>query len=101
MMISSRMRHAFIFTFAFALSFLNAVPTFAASAKSQVIARELRSENIAYNNTGIDPVRKMLVYLPARYDESSSQRYPVIYFLPNPFEHGYRFYFYHTDVRGL
>ena len=26
---------------------------------------------------------KMAVYLPAGYDESSSQRCPVIYFLPN------------------
>src|SRR5882757_7541547 len=101
MMISSRMRHAFIFTFAFALAFLNAVPTFAASAKSKVIARELRSENIAHNKTGIDPVRKMLVYLPTGYDESSSQRYPVIYFLPNPFEDSYRFDFDRRDAQGL
>ena len=101
MMISSRMRHAFIFTFAFALALLDAVPTFAASAKSQVIARELRSENIAHNKTGIDPVRKMLVYLPTGYDESSSQRYPVIYFLPNPFEDSYRFDFDRRDAQSL
>jgi hypothetical protein len=101
MVISPRTRNALVFTFAFALSFLNAVPTFAASAKSQVIARELRSENIAHNKTGIDPARKMLVYLPAGYDESSSQRYPVIYFLPNPFEDSYRFDFDHRDAQGL
>src|ERR1700731_4615470 len=94
-------RNALVFTFAFALSFLNAVPTFATPGKSQVIARELRSENIADNKTGIDPVRKMLVYLPAGYDESSSQRYPVIYFLPNPFEDSYRFDFDHRDAQGL
>src|ERR1700730_3735396 len=101
MVISPRTRNALVFTFAFALSFLNAVPIFAASAKSQVTARELRSGNIAHNKTGIDPVRKMLVYLPAGYDESSSQRYPVIYFLPNPFEDGYRFDFDNRDAQGL
>src|SRR5216683_6947933 len=98
---SPRTRNAFVFTFAFALAFLNAVPTLAVSAKSQVIVRELRSENIAHNKAGTDPVRKMLVYLPAGYDESSSQRYPVIYFLPNPFEDSYRFDFDHRDAQGL
>ena len=98
--ISARTRNVLVFTFAFALSFLNAVPTFAASAKSQIIARELRSENIAHNKTAIDPTRKMLVYLPAGY-ESSTQRYPVIYFLPNPFEESYRFDFDHRDAQGL
>ena len=85
----------------FLIAFLNAVPTFAVSAKSQVIVRELRSEHIAHNKSGTDPVRKMLVYLPAGYDESSSQRYPVIYFLPNPFEESYRFDFDHRDAQGL
>src|SRR5258707_13542877 len=101
MMISPRTRNAFVFTFAFALAFLNAVPTFAVSAKSQVIVRELRSKNIAHNKAGTDPVRKMLIYLPAGYDESSSQRYPVIYFLPNPFVVSYRFNFDHKDAQGL
>src|SRR5260370_20796169 len=101
MTISPRTRNAFVFTFAFALAFLNAVPTFAVSAKSQVIVRELRSENIAHNKAGIDPVRKILVYLPAGYDESSSQRYPVIYFLPNPFADSYRFDSDHRDAQGL
>ena len=101
MMISPRTRHALVFSLAFAVSFLSVLPTFAASAKSQVIAREVRSENIAHNKTGTDPVRKMLVYLPAGYDESSSQRYPVIYFLPNPFGDSYRFDFDHRDAQGL
>src|SRR5260370_690039 len=101
MTISPPTRNAFVFTFAFALAFLNAVPTFAVSAKSQVIVRELRSENIAHNKAGTDPVRKMLVYLPAGYDESSSQRYPVIFFLPNPFEDSYRFDFDRRDDQGL
>src|SRR3984885_9554389 len=81
--------------------FFIGVPAFAASAKSQVIERELRSKHIAQNKTGTDPVRKMLVYLPAGYDESASQRYPVIYFLPNPFEDSYRFDFDHRDAQGL
>jgi len=100
-MIQPRARKTLVLTFAFTLTFLNAIPTFAVSAKSQVIIRELRSENIANNKAGIDPVRKMLVYLPAGYDESSSERYPVIYFLPNPFEDSYRFDFDHNDAQGL
>jgi enterochelin esterase-like enzyme len=80
---------------------MNTVPTFAVSIKSQVIVRELRSEKIAHNKVGTDPVRKMLVYLPAGYDQSSSQRYPVIYFLPNPFEDSYRFDFDRRDAQGL
>jgi hypothetical protein len=43
----------------------------------------------------------MLVYLPAGYDESSSQRYPAIYFLPNPFDDSYRFDFDHRDAQSL
>jgi hypothetical protein len=74
---------------------------FAASVKSQLVERELRSKHIAQNKTGTDPVRKMLVYLPAGYDESSSQRYPVIYFLPNSFEASYRFDFDHRDAQNL
>ena len=70
MMISPRTRNALVFTFALALAFLNAVPTFAVSAKSQIVVRELRSENIAHNKTGTDGVRKMLVYLPPGYDAS-------------------------------
>jgi hypothetical protein len=72
-----------------------------AATKSQVIARELRSDHIAGNPIGIDPIRRMLVYLPAGYDPSSSQRYPVIYFLPNPFEESYRYDFDRRDAQGL
>ena len=100
-MISPQTRKALVFTFAFALALLNAFPVFAVSVESHVIIRELRSENIAHNKVGTDPVRKMLVYLPAGYEESSSQRYPVIYFLPNPFEDSYRFDFDHKDAQAL
>src|SRR5258708_33071432 len=101
MTMSLRRPNALLFISGLALAFLNAVPAFAASSKSQVIVRELRSENIAHNKTGADPVRKMLVYLPAGYDESSSHRYPVIYFLPNLFDDSYRFDFNHRNVQGL
>src|SRR5579863_407256 len=100
-MTSPRTRSALVSTFAVALAFLHAVPTFAVSAKSRVIVRELQSESIAKNKSGTNAVRKMLVYLPAGYGESSSQRYPVIYFLPNPFEDSYRFDFDHRDAQGL
>src|SRR3984893_9163439 len=100
-MISTRTPLALNLALAFGFAFFCAVPAFSDSAKSQVVERELRSENIAHNKAGTDPVRKMLVYLPAGYDESSSQRYPVIYFLPNPFEDSYRFDFDHRDAQGL
>src|SRR6266566_7560279 len=101
MMISSRTCNALVSMFALSLAFLNVDSASAAFIKSQVIARELRSENITHNRCGIDPVRRMLVYLPAGYDPSSSQRYPVIYFLPNPFEESYRYDFDHRDAQGL
>jgi hypothetical protein len=100
-MIATRMPLPLNLMLASGFAFLSAVPAFSDSATSQVVARELRSENIAHNKTGTDPVRKMLVYLPAGYDEASANRYPVIYFLPNPFEDSYRFDFDHRDARGL
>jgi hypothetical protein len=69
------------------------------SANSQVIDRELASKNFAGNKLGISPVRKMIVYLPAGYD-GSAKRYPVIYFLPTPFE-SYRAPFDKRNARGL
>ena len=97
MKISSRTQERLVSTIAMSLVFLLAGAASAAPTKSQVISRELRSENIAHNVCGIDPARKMLVYLPSGYDASSSQRYPVIYFFPNPFEESYRYDF---DQRG-
>lgn len=83
-----------------AFASLNAVQSIAEPAKSQVVDRELRSESLAHNKIGVDPMRKMVVYLPPGY-EGSSEHYPVIYFLPNPFEDGYRFVFDHRDAQGL
>ena len=101
MAISFRIRTAFIFAFVFTAYLLSAAMSFAASTDSRVIFRELRSANIAANKVGTDPVRKMLIYLPAGYDESSAQRYPVIYLLPNPVEESYRVAFDHKDAQRL
>ena len=97
-MISIHIRIALGITLAFAS--LNAVQSFAEPAKSQVVDRELRSESIAHNKIGVDPMRKMVVYLPPGY-EGSSEHYPVIYFLPNPFEDDYRVVFDQRDAQGL
>src|SRR5580698_6461451 len=82
-------------------AWLTSASALSASPKSQLIVRELRSDAIAHNKIGIDPQRHFLVYLPADYDASSPQRYPVIYFLPNPFQAGYRFDFDHHDAQNL
>jgi Putative esterase len=49
----------------------------------RVVMREIRGESLTHSLIGTNPVRKLAVYLPAGY-ESSTQRYPVIYYLPNP-----------------
>jgi hypothetical protein len=71
------------------------------TSESQLVTRTIRSENLAKNKVGTDPVRSLLVYLPAGYRVSSPQRYPVIYFLPNPFQAGYRYDFDHHSAREL
>jgi hypothetical protein len=55
------------------------------ASDGHVVDREIHSEKFAHNKIGVSPVRKMAIYLPAGY-EASSERYPVIYFLPSPFE---------------
>jgi enterochelin esterase-like enzyme len=67
--------------------------------RSQVMTREVRGESLSHSLIGTDPVRKLAVYLPAGY-EGTSQRYPVIYHLPNPlakFDED----FYHGPARDL
>lgn len=85
----------------FSLGCLTADYAAAQTAASQVVGRTIRSENIAKNKVGTDPARNMLVYLPAGYSASSSQRYPVIYFLSNPFQAGYRYDFDHRNAQKL
>jgi Putative esterase len=70
-------------TVGFAL--LTFAPDALAGSESQLLAREIRSENFAQNKIGVSPVRSMLVYLPPGYDGSTA-RFPVIYFLPSPFD---------------
>src|ERR1022692_250024 len=69
----------------FILAALGTALTLAADGGSQLVDRELRSGKLASAKAGTNPVRKMVIYLPAGYDRSS-RRYPVIYFLPTPFE---------------
>jgi hypothetical protein len=56
-----------------------------ASAQSRLVDREITSTKFAENKIGVSAIRKLVVYLPSGYDESS-KRYPVVYFLPTPFE---------------
>jgi hypothetical protein len=47
------------------------------------VMRAIRAETLTHTLIGTNPLRELAVYLPAGY-ESSTQRYPVIYYLPNP-----------------
>jgi enterochelin esterase-like enzyme len=86
------------------LASLRAVPSFADSATSQIVDRQLRSEHIAHNKIGSDPLRKLVVYLPAGYNESSTRntgkRYPVIYLFSSP-DVSYRAAFDHEGAQAL
>ena len=59
--------------------------SFGQSAGSDVINRELQSDKFAQNKVGVSSVRRLAIYLPPSYSQSV-ERYPVIYFLPTPFE---------------
>jgi hypothetical protein len=98
-MISTRIRVALGLALGFAFASFSALPLFANSAKGRLVDRELQSKNFEGNKVGTSRVRKMVVYLPAGYDDSS-KHYPVIYFLPNPFEN-YRLAFDQRDAQGL
>jgi Putative esterase len=96
---STRVRSAFGLAVAIAFASQNVAPSFAGSAESQIVSRELQSANFAHNKIGTNPVRKMAVYLPGGH-EGSSIRYPVIYFLPNP-PGSYRSLFDQNGAQGL
>lgn len=70
------------------------------SQRSQLAERDLHSRNFAHVKVPADPDRGMIVYLPPGY-ESSSERYPVIYFLPNPLEGSYRLPFDRKGAQSL
>jgi Putative esterase len=98
-MISIRVHVLLKLTMVVAFASVSVGDLFADAARSQVVSRELQSEKFAGNKIGTSPVRKMVIYLPAGYD-STTARYPVIYFLPNPFR-DYRADFDTNDARGL
>jgi hypothetical protein len=60
-------------------------PYAAAGSNSQLVYRQIRSEEFSQNKIGVSPVRDVVVYLPGGY-AGSSARYPVIYFLPSPLD---------------
>lgn len=60
-----------------------------AQAQGRLITREIHSEALSHNKIGTAVTRSMVAYLPEGY-HSGTQRYPVIYFLPNPMEPSYR-----------
>ncbi len=98
-MISTRIRVAPGLALGFAFASFSSLPLFADSAKGRLVDRELQSKNFEGNKVGTSPVRKMVDYLPAAYDDSS-KHYPVIYFLPSPFEN-YGLAFDERDAQGL
>jgi Putative esterase len=98
-MVSARVRVVLQLAVLVAFASLSVGDLLADAAKSQVVSRELRSEKFAGNKIGTSPVRKMVVYLPAGYDGAAT-RYPVIYFLANPFG-SYRADFDERDAQGL
>ena len=71
----------------------------AAPSPSKVVSQEIHSTRFAQSKIGTSPVRKMMVYLPAGYDDSST-RYPVIYFFPDSFA-DYNDPFDHKGAEGL
>jgi S-formylglutathione hydrolase FrmB len=70
---------------ALAVALLSEHVALADPAPSRLMDREIHSACIARNIVGINPIRRMVVYLPVGYDESKD-RYPVLYFFSNTFE---------------
>jgi hypothetical protein len=95
------MRLLFALCLALAASFAFSNDSLADVPGSELVSRTIRSEHIAKNKVGTNPERNLLVYLPAGYRASSSQRYPVIYLLSNPFQAGYRYDFDHRGAQKL
>jgi hypothetical protein len=89
-MISLRTRVFTTIVILFSFILLSSASSLAIDTESQVLSREIHSEKFSHNKVGTSPIRKMVIYLPAGYDQSlksnPSKRYPVLYFLPRPFE---------------
>jgi hypothetical protein len=92
-MIATRLAIAAVF------ASLGVTPLRAISTPSKVESREIRSSSFAQSKIATNPIRKMAVYLPAGY-EDSSRRYPVIYFFPDAFA-SYRDPFDHKGAQGI
>ena len=63
---ATRMRPAVALLFAS----LCVAPLLAAPSPSRVVSREIHSVNFTQSKIGVSPMRKMVIYLPAGYDES-------------------------------
>jgi hypothetical protein len=72
----------------------------AASAESEIVSREIQSKNFANSKIGVNPARKLLIYLPAGYT-SSTRRYPVVYFFASPFDSSFRAIFDQMGAREV
>jgi pimeloyl-ACP methyl ester carboxylesterase len=87
-------------TLALGILFTTLSASAADAPKSQLVPREIQSKNFANSKIGVNPVRKLLVYLPPEYD-SSTQRYPVLYFFPSSFDSSFRAIFDKSDAQGV
>jgi Putative esterase len=73
---------------AIAMSFVSVAR--AAVTPSRVVDRTIESKNFAASKVGTSASRRLAIYLPPGYDDAAPVRYPVIYFLPSPFDGNYR-----------
>ena len=55
-----------------------------AQSKGTIVTQAIRSTILVDNKVGLDPNREVKIYLPPSY-QSSSKRYPVVYFCHNIF----------------
>ncbi len=72
----------------------------AGSTESEIVSREFQSKNFANSKIGVNPLRKLLIYLPPGYT-SSTKRYPVVYFFASPFDSSFRAIFDQMGARGV
>jgi hypothetical protein len=98
-MIAARMRYTSAALVLIAFASLCVTPMQAATTPSKVVSRQIQSVNFTQSKINVSPIRKMVVYLPAGYDESQT-RYPVIYFFPDAFA-SYSNLFDHKDAQSL
>ena len=98
-MSAMRRSNALISAFVLGVLWLTATVEAAALTESRLIDREIHSDNFAASKMATSPMRKLVIYLPAGYDESP-QRYPVIYYLPNPLD-DFRSDFDKRDFKGV